>query len=138
MRVQRPGTPGVATPQEPYAQAVRAGDTLYLAGQVAFDEDNDVVGVGDPRAQIEQCWHNVQRILQAQGASLHDVVKVVCYFTDIRHFPLELEIRRRLFGTGPYPVATVMQVANLGLDSLLVEIDATAVLSPPSPTHQES
>jgi enamine deaminase RidA (YjgF/YER057c/UK114 family) len=137
MNAVRPATPGVATPEEPYVQAVRAGDSLYLAGQVAFDERNEVVGPGDARAQIEQCWRNVERIVAAQGGTLHDVVKVVCYFTDIRHFPLELEVRRRLFGDGPYPVATVMQVANLGLDTLLVEIDATAVLGACPSTRQE-
>ena len=60
--------------------------------------------------------------------TLENVVKIVVYFKDIRHFPHELEVRKRLFGDGPYPVATVVQVANLGLDDLLVEIDATAVL----------
>lgn len=108
--------------------AVRAGDTLYMAGQVAFDARGAVVGAGDADAQIRQCWQNVEHILRAEGGRLHDVVKLVAYFKDIRHFPLELEVRRELFGEGPYPVATVLQVANLGLDSLLVEIDATAVL----------
>jgi enamine deaminase RidA (YjgF/YER057c/UK114 family) len=122
--------PGLAPPEEPYVHAIRAGDTVYLAGQVAFDEHNEVVGPGDPRAQIEQCWRNIERILASQGGTLRDVVKIVCYFKDIRHFPIELEVRSRLLGEGPYPVATVVQVANLGLDSLLVEIDATAVLAP--------
>src|SRR4051794_31913780 len=128
MRTERITPDGMAPPEEPYVHAVRAGDTLYLAGQVAFDENNEVVGPGDARAQIEQCWSNIDRLVQAHGGTLHDVVKIVCYFKDIRHFPLELEMRSRLFGAGPYPVATVLQVANLGLDSLLVEIDATAVL----------
>ena len=128
MRAERLSPAGLAPPEEPYVHAVRAGDTLYIAGQVAFDEHNAVVGAGDPRAQIEQCWRNVEAVLRSQGGSLHDVVKVVCYFKDIRHFPIELEVRGELFGDGPFPVATVVQVANLGLDSLLVEIDATAVL----------
>ena len=119
---------GLAPPEEPYVHAVRAGTTLYMAGQVAFDERNEVVGAGDPRRQIEQCWNNIERILHSQGGSLRNVIKIVAYFKDIRHFPLELEVRRELFGDGPYPVATVVQVANLGLESLLVEIDATAVL----------
>ena len=128
MSVERLSPAGLAPPEEPYVHAVRAGTTLYLAGQVAFDEHNQVVGTGDPIRQIEQCWSNIERILASQGGSLRDVVKIVCYFKDIRHFPLEIEVRRRLLGSGPYPVATVVQVANLGLDSLLVEIDATAVL----------
>lgn len=131
MSAERLNPPGLAPPEEPYVHAVRAGDTLYIAGQVAFDEHNQVVGAGDPRAQIEQCWRNVARVLRSQGGSLHDVVKIVCYFKDIRHFPIELDVRAELFGAGPFPVATVVQVANLGLDSLLVEIDATAVLTQP-------
>jgi enamine deaminase RidA (YjgF/YER057c/UK114 family) len=129
VKSERLHPPGLAPPEEPYVHAIRAGDVVYLAGQVAFDERNQVVGPGDPRAQIAQCWRNIDRILGSLGGSLADVVKIVCYFTDIRHFPLELEVRRELLGDGPYPVATVLQVANLGLDSLLVEIDATAVLS---------
>ena len=128
MSAERLSPAGLAPPDEPYVHAVRAGNTLYMAGQVAFDERNEVVGAGDPVRQIEQCWSNIERILASQGGSLRDIVKIVCYFKDIRHFPLEIEVRRRLFGAGPYPVATVVQVANLGLDSLLVEIDATAVL----------
>jgi len=119
---------GVGVPAEPYVQGVRAGNVLFMAGQVAFDENNEVVGPGDARAQIVQSWRNVERILESQGATLNNVVKVVAYFKDIRHFPLELEVRKELFGDGPYPVATVVQVGNLGLDSLLVEIDATAVI----------
>ena len=129
MRAQRLEPEGLAPPAEPYVHAVRAGDVVYLAGQVAFDERNQVVGPGDARAQIEQCWRNIESILGSLGGSLHDVVKIVCYFKDIRHFPLELEVRSELLGNGPYPVATVLQVANLGHESLLVEIDATAVLS---------
>jgi enamine deaminase RidA (YjgF/YER057c/UK114 family) len=121
--------PGLAPPEEPYVHAVRAGELLFIAGQVAFDENNEVVGPGDPRAQIEQCWRNIARVLASQDGTLRDVVKIVCYFKDIRHFPIELEVRRELLGAGPYPVATVVQVGNLGLDSLLVEIDATAVLA---------
>lgn len=129
MRPARLTPAGLAPPEEPYVHAVRAGNVIYLAGQVALDERNEVVGPGNPRVQIAQCWRNIDRILGSIDATLQDVVKIVCYFKDIRHFPLELEVRRELLGDGPYPVATVVQVANLGLDSLLVEIDATAVLS---------
>jgi len=128
MKRERLQPAGLAPPEEPYVHAVRAGSTLYLAGQVAFDERSEIVGRGDARRQIEQCWSNIERILQAAGGTLENVVKIVVYFKDIRHFPHELEVRKRLFGDGPYPVATVVQVANLGLDGLLVEIDATAVL----------
>ena len=128
MNVERPEIAGLATPGEPYVHAVRAGELLLMAGQVAFDEAGRLVGAGDARAQAEQCWRNIERIVSSQGGELRHVVKIVCLFTDIRVFPLELEVRRALFGDGPYPVATVAQVGNLGLEGLLVEIDATAIL----------
>src|SRR3954452_12163689 len=59
---------GIAPPPEPYSHAVRCGDTLYIAGQVAFDEDNRVVGIGDPRAQAERVWHNIRLAVEAAAA----------------------------------------------------------------------
>src|SRR2546428_4869541 len=57
---------GIAAPPEPYSHAVRCGDTVYIAGQVAFDEENNIVGVGDARKQAERVWHNIR--LAGEGA----------------------------------------------------------------------
>ena len=119
---------GVAAPPEPYSHVIRAGNTVYVAGQVAFDSAGDLVGRGDPAAQADQCWKNIEGCLRAAGASLQDVVKVVCYCADIRHVPYEIEVRRRLFGDERWPVYTMVQVANLGREDLLFEIDVTAVV----------
>jgi enamine deaminase RidA (YjgF/YER057c/UK114 family) len=119
---------GVAPPPEPYSHAVRAGKMVFVAGQVAFDEKGDLVGPGDPRRQAQQCWNNVEACLRAAGGDLTHVVKVVCFVADIRHVPHEIEVRRRLFSEGRWPVYTMVQVANLGREDLLFEIDVTAVL----------
>lgn len=119
---------GVAPPPEPYSHVIRAGKTLYIAGQVAFDGANEIVGRGDPLRQAEQCWKNIEACLRAAGGTLADVVKVVCFLKDIRHVPHEIEVRRQLFKDGRWPAYTMVQVANLGQEDLLYEIDVTAVL----------
>ena len=119
---------GLAAPPEPYSHAIRCGDTLYIAGQVAFDEQNQVVGIGDPRRQAEQVWRNIGLAVEAAGGTLADVVKITIFLKDVRHAPAEISVRERLFEPGRFPVCTLVQVANLGLPDLLMEVDAVAVL----------
>jgi enamine deaminase RidA (YjgF/YER057c/UK114 family) len=119
---------GIAPPPEPYSHAIRCGETLYIAGQVAFDEDNNVVGIGDARAQAERVWHNIRLACEAAGGTLADVVKITIFLKDIRHAPAEISVREKLFEPGRYPICTLVQVANLGLDDLLMEVDAIAHL----------
>jgi enamine deaminase RidA (YjgF/YER057c/UK114 family) len=120
---------GIAPPPEPYSHAIRCGDTLYIAGQVAFDDQNRTVGVGDPRRQAEQVWHNIRLAVQAAGGTLADVVKITIFLKDVRDAAAEISVREQLFERGRYPVCTLVQVANLGLPDLLMEVDAIAVLS---------
>jgi enamine deaminase RidA (YjgF/YER057c/UK114 family) len=121
---------GVAPPTEPYSHVIRVGKTVYLAGQVPIDEHGNVVGAGDPTQQAEQCWKNIELCLRSAGATLADIVKVVYFFSDIRHVKYEIEVRRRLFGNGPFPVVSLMEAAKVGStkDSILMEIDVTAVM----------
>jgi len=119
---------GIAPPPEPYSHSIRCGDTLYIAGQVAFDEQNNTVGIGDPRRQAEQVWHNIRLAVEAAGGTLADVVKITVFLKDVRHAPAEISVREQLFEPGRYPICTLVQVANLGLPDLLMEVDAIAVL----------
>ena len=119
---------GLAPPPEPYSHAIRCGDTLYIAGQVALDEQNGIVGVGDPRRQAEQVWRNIGLAVEGAGGTLADVVKITIFLKDVRHAPAEISVRERLFEPGRFPICTLVQVANLGLPDLLMEVDAIAVL----------
>ncbi len=119
---------GIAAPPEPYSHAVRYGDTVYIAGQVAFDEQNNIVGVGDARKQAERVWHNIRLAVEAAGGELADVIKITIFLRDIRHAPDEIAVRQHLFKPGRFPICTQVQVANLGLPDLLMEVDAVAVL----------
>jgi 2-iminobutanoate/2-iminopropanoate deaminase len=120
---------GLAAPPEPYSHAIRCGDTLYIAGQVALDEQNQIVGIGDPRSQAEQAWHNIGLAVDAGGGTLADIVKITVFLKDVRHAAAEISVRERLFVRGRFPICTLVQVANLGLPELLIEIDAVAVLN---------
>jgi enamine deaminase RidA (YjgF/YER057c/UK114 family) len=109
------------------AQAVVAGDTIYLRGQVGQDLDtSESVGLGDPAAQAEQAMANVELLLREAGAGLEHVVKVVVYLVDPRHRePVYRVVGRWLKGV--HPVSTGVVVSALARPEWLVEIDVTAV-----------
>jgi enamine deaminase RidA (YjgF/YER057c/UK114 family) len=110
------------------SQAVVAGDTVYLRGQVGQDLDtSESVGVGDPAAQAEQAMRNIEQLLSEAGARLDEICKIVIYLTDIRY-------REAVYGVvgrwlrGVHPVSTGIVVSGLARPEWLVEIDATAVI----------
>jgi enamine deaminase RidA (YjgF/YER057c/UK114 family) len=111
-------------------QAVRAGNTVYLRGQIGQDlETRESVGVGDAAAQAEQAMDNIAMLLDEAGARLEDIVKVVVYLTDIRYRePVYRVMGRRLKGV--FPASTGIVVTALARPEWVVEIDATAVIPP--------
>jgi enamine deaminase RidA (YjgF/YER057c/UK114 family) len=111
-------------------QAVRAGDTVYLRGQIGQDLDSrESVGTGDAEAQTERAMDNIALLLDEAGARLEDIVKVVVYLTDVRYRePVYRVIGRRLKGV--FPVSTGLVVTALARPEWVVEIDATAVIPP--------
>ena len=122
----RGDVPGLCPPPEPYSYSVRAGETIYLAGQVALDEDMQIVGTTLAEQAI-QVWKNIAAVLAASGSSLRDVVKINYFLADIRDLPQEIAVRRTLFDPNRLPAVTAVQVAALGLPGLLMEVDIVAV-----------
>lgn len=110
-------------------QAVIAGDTIYLRGQVAQDLDtNFSVAVGDPAGQAEQVMRNIATLLGECGSGLGDIVKATVYLTDIRYREgVYCVVGRWLKGV--YPVFTGLVVVALARPEWLVEIDVVAVKS---------
>lgn len=117
---------GVGPPTDPFTHVIVCGDTVYVAGQISLDEQNELVGIGDPAAQAEQCWINIERCVKSAGCELTDIVKMTIFLKDIRHATAETAVRRRLFPPDRLPVCTQVQVANLGFPELLMEIDVIA------------
>ena len=118
------------------AQAVVAGDTVYLRGQIGQDLDTrENVGVGDPAAQAEQALSNVELLLEECGSRLDEIVKITVYLTDIRYREAVYRVMgRRLKGV--HYVSTGLVVQALARPEWLVEIDATAVI--PAARAQEA
>jgi enamine deaminase RidA (YjgF/YER057c/UK114 family) len=109
-------------------QAVVAGNTVYLRGQVGQHLDTGAsVGIGDVEAQAEQAMANIDQLLRECGSRLEHIVKVVVYLTDIRfREPVYRVLGRWL--SGVYPVSTGLVVCALARPEWQVEIDATAVI----------
>lgn len=108
-----------------YSQAVRAGDTVYLSGQIGLDPATMqlVQGVGD---EIHRVFKNLRAVAEAAGGSLADVVKLNVYLTDLGHFARVNEIMAEYFQE-PYPARAAIGVAALPRGAS-VEMDAVMVL----------
>ncbi len=127
MGIEAVDVPALSDPPEPYSHAIRAGNTLYLAGQVAFDRSGEIVGT-TVREQARQIWHNIATVLEAAGSSVADVVKVTYIMADIREIADEFPVREEVFAGRPFPAVTAMQAAALGLPGLKMEVDVIAVV----------
>ncbi|MPY80110.1 MAG: RidA family protein [Actinophytocola sp.] len=110
------------------AQAVVAGDTVYLRGQIGQDLDTrESVGVGDVEAQAEQAMDNVELLLRECGSRQEEIVKITVYLVDVRYREAVYRVLgRRLKGV--HYVSTGLVVHALARPEWLVEIDATAVI----------
>ncbi len=114
-------TDAIAIPLGPFSPAVRAGEFLYLSGQVAQDPETGRLIGGDVTAQTEQIFSNVDAVLRAAGKTFADVIKTSVFLTDMRAFPLMNAVYERYFER-PYPARTTIGAAALPLGAA-VEID---------------
>jgi reactive intermediate/imine deaminase len=95
-----------------YSQAVRAGDTVYISGQIPLDPATGVLVSGDIEAEIRRVFDNLKAIAEAAGGSLSNAVKLGVFLTDMTHFPKVNEIMATYFST-PYPARAAVGVAAL-------------------------
>jgi len=111
-------------PVAPYSQAVKAGNFLFISGQVPIDPKTGKVVMGDIAIQTKQILENIKAILGAAGLSLKDVVKVTVFLKDVKDFKRMNETYGTYFRDDP-PARTTVQ-AQLAMEELLIEIDAVA------------
>lgn len=109
----------------PYSQAILAGDTLYISGQVALDPATGKLTGDEIKAQTKQALANLCAILDEAGFTPEDVVKTTCYLQDIGDFGAMNEVYATVFVSDP-PARAAFQVGKLPLGAL-VEIEAIAV-----------
>ena len=112
----------------PYSHGIKVGNLLFIAGQVALDEELRMIGPGDAEAQARQTWKNIKTVVEAAGGKITDVVRVTTYVADLADIEAIHKVRREFFPDGDYPTATVVQAAKLGLPGLLLETEAFAVI----------
>ena len=96
----------------PYSQAVRAGDTVYLSGQIPLDPATMQLVAGDIEAEIRQVFENLKAVAEASGGSLANAVKVNVFLTDLGHFAKVNEIMAT-YCTQPFPARAAVGVAQL-------------------------
>ncbi len=96
----------------PYSQAVRAGDTVYLSGQIPLDPKSMQLVTGDIEAEIRQVFENLKSVAEAAGAGLANAVKVNVFLTDLAHFTKVNEIMAA-YCSQPYPARAAIGVAQL-------------------------
>lgn len=108
----------------PYAQAVRAGEWLFLSGQLGIDPNSGELVAEDAGRQAAQALANLAAVLAAAGAELTDVVKTTVFLVDLADFAEVNEVYASVFSP-PYPARTTVGVASLPRGAR-VEIDAIA------------
>lgn len=109
-----------------YSQAIKAGNTVYLSGQIPLVPETMVMVSEEFSAQAEQVFKNVQAVCEAAGGSMRDLVKVNIYLTDLSNFATVNEIMSQYFQK-PYPARAAIGVAELPKGSQ-IEIDGVMEL----------
>lgn len=110
----------------PYSQAVRAGDTVYLSGQIPLDPETMQLVTGDIDAEIRRVFENLKAVAEAAGGSLANAVKVNVFLTDLSHFTKVNDIMAT-YCTAPFPARAAVGVAQLPRGAR-VEIEAILFL----------
>jgi 2-iminobutanoate/2-iminopropanoate deaminase len=110
---------------------VGGGALLFLAGQVAVDDDGVVIAPGDAGAQSERIFEIIDGLLKAHGASFADVVHIRTFMTNLDDLPAYGAVRRKLFPAVPGqtpPASTTVEVGRLFLPGAVLEVEITAVV----------
>ena len=116
-------------PYEPFllSQGIRVGDLLFISGQAGYASDGRIVE-GGFRAQGEQAFSNLSRVLVAGGSGLNNVAKVTIFLTDMSNFGELVKLRRKYFSE-PYPADSIVEVSGLYTPEAMIEIEAVAVVT---------
>ena len=124
MDVERRDYPKLSPPSGAFHHSVRSGNLLFIAGSTAR---GTAAETGDIATQTEAILDKFQHILEENGASLSNVVRVTSFVTELREAAAAGEVRLKRFA-GAFPASTQVQIAALGTPDLKIEIDAIAVL----------
>ncbi|MDO5057595.1 MAG: RidA family protein [Lautropia sp.] len=119
-------TPNAPAALGPYSQAVRAGNTVYLSGQIPLDPKTGELAEGGFEAQVHQSFRNLKAMVEAAGGRLDQVVRLGLFLTDLGQFGTVNTIMAEYF-QAPYPARSTIEVAGLPKGAPF-EVEATLVL----------
>jgi 2-iminobutanoate/2-iminopropanoate deaminase len=123
-RVKTLEPPGAIKTTGTWSLGTRAGDFVYVAGMRGIDPATNTLVQGE-EARIRQGFLNMKMIAESEGASLRDCVRIVVYVTDMFRFrPLVNKVQEELWGKGPYPPRTIVEVHRLNQDDIF-EVEGT-------------
>lgn len=112
-----------------YAQAVKAGNIIYISGQISHDKSGKIIGIGDVEMQIRQSYKNMQELLGSYGATLQNLVEEVLHVTDIEAaYAAACRCRHDIFGGTPVLASSMIQVPRLAFPDLMIEIRGIATI----------
>ncbi|MDW8844334.1 RidA family protein [Erwinia sp. MMLR14_017] len=107
---------------------IRPGTPVFPTGQVAWDEQGDVVGIGDMKQQVEQVYDNIDRLLAGLGVSRDTIVKTTTYVTDLDLVAEIHPVRERFFAGLELPASTLFQISALAEPELMLEIEVVIMM----------
>lgn len=119
-------TPNAPAAIGPYSQATRAGDMVFLSGQIPLDPASGLIVEGDIAAQAKQAFANLRAVCEAAGGSFADIVRVGLYLTDLSEFAAVNEVMAQVFDA-PFPARSTIEVSALPRGAKF-EVDAILVL----------
>jgi 2-iminobutanoate/2-iminopropanoate deaminase len=121
--------PSTVHPTAGYSHAVRMGDLVFVAGQVAKNDRDEIVGKGDVGAQTAQVYRNLKAVLEAAGSGMDRIGKITVYTTSLDYRAAIAAVREKVFReAGHFPASTFLVVSSLAHPDYLVEIEAVAAV----------
>jgi reactive intermediate/imine deaminase len=114
-------------PAGAYAHGIRAGNLLFVAGQVSMNTDSVIVHANDPKAQFRLIMDNIITVVESAGGGVNDIVKILAFMENMDHLQDFQDVLNEYFKEG-YPTVTLVEVSRLAVKDMLMEAEAVAVL----------
>ncbi len=116
--------------QDYIAEAVKAGNNLYISGQVSLDDEGNLIGENDMKAQVDRAYHNIAELLKKFKLSMDNIVDETWFVTNVQHTMENIdelfELRHKHYGKFPEVANTLVEVKSLVMPELMIEIKCIA------------